>query len=105
MRPIVTVRDRVAWSVCRSVTIVSPAKTAEPIEMSLEMDLGGFRVPCIRWGAHWRHLAIRIEQSVCGDDAALCHITLGPYHLLSSESAYRQTCRCDVRLNRMQLSL
>jgi len=31
MRPIVT--DGVAWSVCRSVTIVSPAKTAEPIEM------------------------------------------------------------------------
>ena len=35
MRPIVT--DRVAWSVgmsvCQSVTLVSPAKTAEPIEM------------------------------------------------------------------------
>jgi len=31
MRPIVT--DRVAWSVGRSVTLVSPAKTAEPIEM------------------------------------------------------------------------
>jgi len=35
MRPIV--RDRVAWSVCLSVglsvTLVSPAKTAEPIAM------------------------------------------------------------------------
>jgi len=31
MRPIVT--DRVAWSVCRSVTFMTPAKTAEPIEM------------------------------------------------------------------------
>ena len=31
MRPIVT--DRVAWSVGRSVTLVRPAKTAEPIEM------------------------------------------------------------------------
>jgi len=31
MRPIVTYR--VAWSVCRSVTLVSRAKTAEPIEM------------------------------------------------------------------------
>jgi len=30
MRPILT--DRVAWSVCRSVTLVSPARTAEPIE-------------------------------------------------------------------------
>ena len=36
MRPIVT--DRVAWSVClsvcRFVTVVSPAKTDEPIKMS-----------------------------------------------------------------------
>ena len=31
MRSIVT--DRVAWSVCRSVTLESRAKTAEPIEM------------------------------------------------------------------------
>jgi len=31
MRPIVT--DRVAWSVCLSVTVVNPAKAAEPIEM------------------------------------------------------------------------
>jgi len=31
MRPIVT--DRVAWSVGRSVTLVSPAETAAPIEM------------------------------------------------------------------------
>jgi len=31
MRPVVT--DRVAWSVGWSVTVVSPAKTAEPIEM------------------------------------------------------------------------
>jgi len=31
MRPIVT--DRVAWSVGWSVTLVSPTKTAEPIEV------------------------------------------------------------------------
>jgi len=31
MWPILT--DRVAWSVGLSVTLVSPAKTAEPIEM------------------------------------------------------------------------
>ena len=35
MRPIVT--DRVAWSVGLSVTLVSPAKTAEPIEMPFEL--------------------------------------------------------------------
>jgi len=104
MRPIVTVTDRVAWSVCRSVTIVSPAKTAEPIEMPLEMDLGGYLGYHVLDRMHIGAvcLAIRIEQSVCGGDAALCHITLGAYHLLPSESASRQTCRCDVRLNRMQ---
>jgi len=35
MRSIVT--DRVAWSVGLSVTVVSPAKTAEPIEMQFGM--------------------------------------------------------------------
>jgi len=39
MKPIAT--DGVAWSVClsvrRSVTIVNPAKTAEPIEMPFGM--------------------------------------------------------------------
>jgi len=32
-----TVTDRVAWSVGRSVTLVSPAKTAEPIEMPFRL--------------------------------------------------------------------
>jgi len=35
MRPVVT--DEVAWSVCLSVTIASPAKTVEPTEMLYEM--------------------------------------------------------------------
>ena len=35
MQPIVN--DWVAWSVCRSVTLVSPAKTDEPIEMPFEL--------------------------------------------------------------------
>jgi len=35
MRPIII--NRVAWSVCRSVTVVSPAKTAAPIEMPFEL--------------------------------------------------------------------
>jgi len=43
--------------VCRSGTIVSPVKTAEPIE-------------CIRWCAHWRNLANTIEPSMGGGDAA-----------------------------------
>jgi len=32
-RPQSIVTDRVVWSVSRSLTLVSPAKTAEPIEM------------------------------------------------------------------------
>ena len=35
MRPIVT--DRLAWSVSRSVTLVSLAKMAEPIEMPFSL--------------------------------------------------------------------
>jgi len=38
MRSIVT--DRIAWSVGRSVTLVSPAKTAEPIEMPFGLWAG-----------------------------------------------------------------
>jgi len=34
------VRDPVAWSVCRSVTLVSPTKTAEPIEMPFGLRTG-----------------------------------------------------------------
>ena len=37
MRPIVT--DRVAWSVSLSVTLVSPAKIAEPIEMPFGLTI------------------------------------------------------------------
>jgi len=35
MQPIVT--DRVAWSVCLSVTLVNPAKMSAPIEMLFEL--------------------------------------------------------------------
>ena len=28
------------------------------------------------WGAHWRHLKNTTEPSMCGDDVALCQITL-----------------------------
>jgi len=38
MRP--AVADRVAWSVCRSVTVVSPAKTTEPMPFELRTRLG-----------------------------------------------------------------
>jgi len=49
MRPIAT--DGVSWSVGLSVTTVSPARTAELIDMSFGMwILMGPIEPCIRWG-------------------------------------------------------
>jgi len=57
-------------SVGLSVTIVSPAKTAEPIEMPFgvwSVDSGG---PRKNGGAHWRHLASTIEPSIPGGDVA-----------------------------------
>jgi len=99
MRPIVIDSSSVVWrSVCRSVTLVSPAKTAEPIEMPF-VDSGGPKearvqsysldgssmqnfnrirqvAPMCRHGrAHWRYLANTIEPSVCGGDVVLCQIT------------------------------
>jgi len=56
-----------------SVTIVSPAKTAEPIEMPFGLwTRMGQKEARIRWGAHWRHLANTIESSTCGGDAVFC---------------------------------
>jgi len=40
MRPIVTDRLQRGLSVCRSVTLVSPAKTAEPIETPFGLRTG-----------------------------------------------------------------
>jgi len=48
MRSIVT--DRVAWSVGRSVTVVSPAKVAEPIKMPFGLRT---RVGPIKGTVYW----------------------------------------------------
>jgi len=42
----------------------------------LDVDSGWPKEACIRWGAHWRHLANTTEPFVCGGDAACCQITL-----------------------------
>jgi len=34
------------------------------------VDSGGPNEACVRWGAHWRNLAIMTEPSLCGGDAA-----------------------------------
>jgi len=47
-------------------------------------EWGGSREPCIRRGAHWRHLANTIEPSVCGGDMALCQITLTTCYLFDT---------------------
>jgi len=63
VRPRCIVTDRMVWSVCpsvcMSVAVVSPAKTAEPIAMLFGWRLG--------WAqgddAHWCHLTNTIELS------------------------------------------
>ena len=51
-------------SVCLSVTVVSPAKTAEPIEISFGIwTRVGQRSRVLGGGAHWRHLANTVEPS------------------------------------------
>ena len=72
----------VAWSVCLSlavcvsITTVSPAKTAEPIETPIKMAFGGEGGTHVDQrnhvldGVHSRHLANITEQSVLGDAAS-----------------------------------
>jgi len=71
--------------VCRSVclclsvtvTVVSPAKTAEPIEISFGLWARIVaRKHVLDGGAHWRNLLNITEPSMCGGDAVFCQITL-----------------------------
>ena len=67
----------VCLSLCLSVTIVSRAKTAEPIEMSFgTWTRVGPSEHVLDGGAHWRNLANTTEPSMCCGDAALRQITL-----------------------------
>jgi len=83
MRPIVT--DRVAWSVGLSVTIMSPAKTPEPIEMQFGLwtRVGSGKYALGARGAHWHHLINTTEPSVCGGDAAFRQITFSTCFIFS----------------------
>jgi len=50
------------------------------------------------WGAHWRHLKNTTEPSMCGGDAALCHITLTTCFF--QEDSAQVHCVCNtVQLN------
>jgi len=69
MQPIAT--DGVAWSVGRSVTIVSPAKTAEPIEMPFgNMDSAG------QGTTYWMgvHIVRPQKGNFEGEGAAHCEV-------------------------------
>ena len=61
-----------------SVTIISPAKTAEPIEMPFGMWIRGRgqMKHVVHVGAYWHQLSNTTELSVCGGDAAFYQITL-----------------------------
>ena len=54
-QPIVKYRDFLSLAV---------QKTSEPIIW--DVDSGGSKEACIRWGAHCRHLANTTEPSMCG---------------------------------------
>ena len=67
----------VAHCKVKGLSAVSCAKTAEPIEMLFGMwSRLGHRNHVLDGCAHWRHLANAIEPPICGDDVALCQITL-----------------------------
>ena len=54
-----------------SVRIVSPARTAEPIEMPFGMWTRVGRMKhVLDGGAHWRNLANTIQLSMCDGDSA-----------------------------------
>ena len=46
-----------------------------------DWDSGGPKEACLRWGAHWRHLANTTKLTMCGGDAACCQITLTAYFI------------------------
>jgi len=82
MRPIVT--DRVAWSVCLSVclsvTVVSPAETAEPIEMPFGLRTRvGPRNHVLDGGQHppWEGAILKVY----GHSAGICAKTAEPIDL------------------------
>jgi len=88
----------VCRSIYLSITLVSPAETAEPIEMPFGLWIGWAEEaqfqsysPCSANAPSWRRLANTIEPSVCGGDSALCQITLS--------TCYYSCCCCRRRCN------
>jgi len=73
----------VCLSVGLSVTVMSPTKMAEPIDMPFGMWTRMGQRIVLDEIDYWRHLAnkIAIEPCMCGPDAALCQITLTAFYV------------------------
>jgi len=65
-------------SVCRSATVLSPAKTAEPIEMpfGLRTRVGPGNHDCIRWGSRspWQGAILGREESTVSTGTFCCEL-------------------------------
>ena len=71
----------VCLSVCRSVTVVNPAKTSEPIEMPFGIWTRMGQRKHVFGGVHsGANLANTVGPSMCGGDAACCQITSTTYY-------------------------
>ena len=53
--------DRVAWSICLSVSTVSPAKTAEPVEMPFGLLTRVVSKNRVRWKYRSPHMKGNVE--------------------------------------------
>jgi len=77
-------KSRDPWSVCLCVLGIpkSPAKTTDhQTQRDVVWRDWSPKEPCIRWGAHLRHLVTTTERSLCGY-AALYQITLHTFYFV-----------------------
>jgi len=81
---------------------VSGATTAQPIEMLFGMWTIWWAF--IRCGSHWRHLANTTEPSVCGDNVALCQMTLTTcyYYYFLTRSSNTPGLKREKNKNRLK---
>jgi len=81
---------------------VSCAKTPEPIEMQFELwtRVHGPNEEHIAWGAHRRHLGIRLNRPcMCGGNATFCQITLTTLLSRIAVLAYTYVAYCYRRIS------
>ena len=86
-----TCRTYRGQSVCMLGSQMSPAERLNRSRCSFEAYSCRSKEPCVRCGAHWRHLANTVERSVHSGDASLCQITLATCYLSGWEPAAPHT--------------